>query len=225
MADLASRCPEQLRLLRRCLLCPWDAAQPPESGWKERAGAGQTAGPGTQKNIFAFAIQRGCVSSPQLFLPEKSLERSSWKISAYKQDLEKSAILKGRKKYAPNKVLSLQEKTNIFILLYAFRPGKPLCSGAAGGVFPGQRPAPSAVAPKLKVLLGRGVWRLAPARGAPLKGNASSWNQTPSRNQPVPGWEAHSASRCWLPELRVRTGKDILSFTNKCTFPQLKCWG
>lgn len=198
----------------------------PESGWKKRAGAGQTAGPGTQKNIFAFAIQRGCVSSPQLFLPEKSLERSSWKISAYKQDIEKSGVLRRRKKYAPNKVPSPQEKTNIFILLYAFSLGtcRALGHGAAGSVFTGLRTAPSAAAPKPELLLGRGVWRLGPAHGASLKGNASWWSQTPSQNQLVPGWEAHSASRCWLPQLRVRTGKDILSFTNKGTFPQLKCW-
>lgn len=58
-------------------------------------------------------MQRGSVLPPQLVLPEKSLERNSWKLFVYKQDLVKSAVLRWRKKQVAKMVLTLQEKTDI----------------------------------------------------------------------------------------------------------------
>lgn len=57
----------------------------PQHGWKEGARTGKRDKQLVQahSNIFVFAVQRGCVSSPRLILPEKSQEASSWKASAY----------------------------------------------------------------------------------------------------------------------------------------------
>lgn len=70
----------------------------PEHGWKERARAGAGDKQLENRDVFAFAIQRGCVLSPQSVLPEKSLERTHRKPFVYKQDLVKSAVLRWRKK-------------------------------------------------------------------------------------------------------------------------------
>lgn len=109
-----------------------------------------------------------------LILAEKSLERRSWEIFAYKGDLVKSTVQRWRKKYVLNRVLSAREETNSFILLYPFPTGNLLCSrnGTAGKTFTGQFTAPTAgkslLAPKLALPLG--VWRLGPACGALLAG-------------------------------------------------------
>lgn len=128
-------------------------------------------------------------------------------------------------------MLSPQDKTNIFILLYSFLTGNLLCSQAWCSWEHFHRVIHSSLGWEIacgpKAGAASGQWSLA--------AGTSLWSIASRVRKMHLGAIKHciEVSQCLAGKLsqhlstqsfRGRTGKDILSFTNKCTFPQLKCW-